>query len=150
MKRLPSMSERDSMHEDLARDHEVKTSSDRSFGLVFTAVFAAIGMWPLVDGGAARWWAIGVAAAVATVAILRPAALAPFNRLWTRLGLLLHRIVNPLIMGLLFFFVVTPTGLLLRLFGKDLLRLRRDAAAASYWIERDPPGPAPDTMKNQF
>ncbi|MDP6390627.1 MAG: SxtJ family membrane protein [Alphaproteobacteria bacterium] len=144
------MTDRDSMHEDLARHHAVETSSDRSFGLVFAAVFAVIGLWPLVDGGAPRWWAIGVAAAVAAAAALRPAVLAPLNRLWTRFGLLLHRIVNPLVMGLLFFLVVTPTGLLMRLFGKDLLRLRRDAAAASYWIERDPPGPAPDTMKNQF
>ena len=84
------------------------------------------------------------------LAALVPGVLAPANRLWTKFGLLLHHIVSPIALGILFFLVVTPTGLLMRLFGKDPLRLRFDPDADSYWIKRDPPGPAADSLKNQF
>ena len=103
-----------------------------------------------MGGGQVRIWAIGIAAAFAVVALARPGVLAPLNRLWTRFGLLLHKVVSPLIMGMLFYLTVTPIGLLMRAMGKDPLRLRPDPDAASYWIERDPPGPPPETMKNQF
>ena len=76
--------------------------------------------------------------------------LAPLNRLWFRFGLLLNSIVSPIVMGLLFYLIITPFALFMRLTGKDLLHLRRDPEAASYWIQREPPGPAPDTIKNQF
>lgn len=137
-------------HEDLGRSQAVKTSSDRSFGLVFTGFFALVGAWPLVHGMAPRWWALALAALFLAVALARPALLAPLNRIWTRFGLLLHKVVNPIVMGVMFFLVVTPTGLLMRLAGKDPMRLKRDPQAASYWIERAPPGPAPETMKQQF
>ncbi|MBT3401824.1 MAG: hypothetical protein HN420_17765, partial [Rhodospirillaceae bacterium] len=91
-----------------------------------------------------------VAIAFLAIAFLRPGLLAPLNRLWTRFGLLLHRIVNPIVMGFLFYLTVTPMALIMRALGKDLLRLKRDPEAKSYWIERTPPGPAPDTMSNQF
>lgn len=91
-----------------------------------------------------------VAGAFLLLAMLIPQVLAPANRLWTKFGLLLHNIVSPIALGILFFLVVTPTGLLMRLFGKDPLRLRFDPAASSYWIKRDPPGPAADSLKNQF
>jgi hypothetical protein len=84
------------------------------------------------------------------VAWLSPAALAPLNRVWTRFGLLLHRIVSPVVLGVMFFVVVTPMGLIMRALGKDPLRLRFDRDARSYWIDRRPPGPAPDTLNNQF
>jgi hypothetical protein len=84
------------------------------------------------------------------VALLWPAVLAPLNRIWTRFGLLLHRIVSPVVLGVMFFGVVTPMGLVMRALGKDPLRLRFDPAARTYWIERRPPGPAPDTLNNQF
>ena len=77
-------------------------------------------------------------------------ALAPLNKWWTKLGVLLYRIVSPVVLGLLFYLTVTPIALLLRLLGKDPLRLRRDPDGASYWIDRTPPGPAPESMKNQF
>jgi Saxitoxin biosynthesis operon protein SxtJ len=88
--------------------------------------------------------------AFAAAAAVRPHLLAPLNRLWLKLGLLLHRVVTPAIMGLLFYLVITPMGLVMRLRGTDFLRLRRDPRAQSYWIVRTPPGPAPETMKNQF
>ena len=137
-------------HEDFSRDEAVKGSSDRSFGLVFAVVFAIVAFWPLTGGHGPRWWAFAVAAAFLLAALLRPGLLAPLNRLWTRLGLLLHKIVNPLVMGLMFFLVITPMGIVMRMTGKDPMRLRRDGAAATYWILREPPGPEPQSMKNQF
>jgi hypothetical protein len=137
-------------HEDLKREIEVHGSSDRSFGLVFAAVFLAIGLWPLVRGGTLRAWAPAVAVAFLVAALARPSLLAPLNRLWTRFGLLLGKVTTPIVMGILFYLVVTPTGLLMRLFGKDPLRLSRDPEAGSYWIQREPPGPSPETMSNQF
>lgn len=139
------------MHEHQAHHQlPVEGSSDRSFGLVFTVFFAIVALLPLLHGGKARLWAAGLSGIFLLLAWWVPAILAPLNRLWMRFGLLLHRIVSPLALGILFFLVVTPTGLLMRLFGKDPLRLKRDEAAASYWIERDPPGPAADSLKQPF
>ena len=144
------MGARRGTHEDFARDEAVAGSSDRGFGIVFTVVFLAVGLWPLTGGNGLRWWSLALAAAFLAAALLRPTLLAPLNRLWTRFGLLLHKLVNPLVMGLMFFAVITPMGVVMRRLGKDPMRLRRDAAVESYWIAREPPGPAPDSMKNQF
>jgi len=138
------------IHEDYHRDDEVKGSSDRAFGLVFAVVFALLGLWPLLGGAGPRIWALAVAASFVLPALLRPGLLAPMNRLWLKLGLLLHRIVTPLVMGLIFYTTVTPIGLAMRLAGKDPLGRRFEAGRTSYWIEREPPGPAPETMKRQF
>jgi len=125
-------------------------SSDRSFGLVFAAVFAIIGCWPLLHGEPPRWWALAIAAAFAVVALVRPQVLHPLNRLWLAFGRLLHKIVSPLVMGVIFFAAVTPTGWIMRLRGKDLLSLKRRPDLKSYWIRRAPEPPEPETMKNQF
>ena len=110
-------------------------------------IVAGVSFW---RGG--TWWpyALVVAAAFGGFALAAPGVLAPLNKLWLKFGLLLHHIINPLVMGLLFFGVITPMALIVRLLGKDLLRLRFDAQAKSYWIPREPPGPAPDTMRHQF
>src|SRR5262249_10838160 len=129
---------------------ELRGSSDRSFGLVFAGFFLIVGTWPLVHGRPLRVWAVGVAAVFLIAALVNPTWLGPLNRLWLRLGLLLQLIVSPVVLGLLFFLTVTPIGLLMRLTGKDPLRLRFDPLARSYWVERRPPGPAPDTMRQQF
>jgi predicted membrane metal-binding protein len=144
------MADRTDTHERFARAAPAKTSSDRSFGIVFCVVFAIIGLWPLIRGAEPRWWSVGVAVAFLVLALAAPKTLAPLNRLWTKFGLLLHRITNPIIMGLVFFLAVTPTALIMRLLGKDPLHRRIDRDAKSYWIERKPPGPEPDTMHNQF
>ena len=139
------------MHEDFSRGEEaVKGSSDRGVGLVFATVFSIIGLWPLLSGGGIRIWALAVAGALLALAIAWPATLAPLNRTWAWVGRVLHRIVNPVIMGILFYGTVTPTALVMKLFGKDPLRLRFEPNARTYWIDRKPPGPAPDTMRNQF
>lgn len=137
-------------HESYRDRDAVKGSSNRSFGIVFSIVFAVIGLFPLIGGAAPRWWALAIAGLFLLAALAAPKLLAPLNRLWMRFGLLLHRIVNPLVMALLFFLVVTPIALLMRLFGKRPLHLKTDPDAATYWIPRDPPGPQPETMKQQF
>ena len=137
-------------HEDFSRTHEVKASSNRSFGWVFTAVFLIIAMWPLVSGGIVRWWSLFVAAAFALVTVAVPKTLALPKRLWLRFGLLLNRIISPVALAILFYIVVTPVGVLMRVLGKDNLRLRRDHLNTTYWIKREPPGPKPDSMNHQF
>ena len=137
-------------HEDLTRKEVVEGSSDRSFGLVFAAVFSLITFLPLLHGGAVRWWSLGVAALFGVLALVRPALLALPNRLWMKLGLLLGAIVSPIALGILFYLVFTPMGLAMRLFGKDPMRLRFEPQAASYWIRREPPGPPPQSMTQQF
>lgn len=138
------------LHEDLARHGEVGGSSDRAFGVVFAVVFAIIALFPLLGSGQLRLWAVAVAAAFVVVALVQPSLLAPLNRLWQKLGLLLHRIVSPVVLGLLFYGVVLPTGLLMRLFGKRSIPTTFERERETYWIPRDPPGPRPEGMKNQF
>jgi hypothetical protein len=148
--RLDPMARSANLHEDLAREDDIVGSSDRAFGLTLAAVFAVIGVVRLVLSHSYAGWWLGAAAVMLAFALAWPAALAPLNRLWLRLGLVLYKVVNPLVMGLVFFTTVMLIGLLMRALGKDPLRLRRDPAAGSYWITREPPGPEPDTMKNQF
>lgn len=137
-------------HEYLGHEEAVRAGSDRSFGLVFAGVFVVIALFPLLGGRPVRLWSLIVAAAFVAIALLRPGLLAPANRLWLAFGLLLHRVTSPLVLGMLFFLVFTPMGLLMRMLGKDLLRLRGNGSAPSYWIHRNPPGPEPDTMRHQF
>ena len=137
-------------HEDLSREQRIEGSTERSFGVVFAVVFVIIGCWPLLYGQAPRWWSLGIALAFGALAWLRPSLLAAPNRWWLKLGILLSRIVSPIALGILFYGVLAPIGALVRLSGKDPLRLKPDAQADSYWIERRPPGPPPDSMTNQF
>jgi predicted membrane metal-binding protein len=130
----------------LSSHRKVAPGSERAFGLVFAVVFALVGLFPLVHGGAVRWWALAVALAFVAAAYLAPRILRPFNRLWFHFGLLLHAVVNPVIMFVIYYGAVVPMGLVIRARGKDLLRLKHDKAAASYWIKREPPG----SMTKQF
>jgi hypothetical protein len=139
-----------SSHESFEREEKVEGPSNRSFGLTFAAVFGLLALAPLVFGGRLRWWAVALAAAFAALALLVPAVLAPVNRAWLRLGLLLHAVVSPIVLGIVFFLVLTPTAWLVRVFGKDLLHLTFDRDAPSYWIERHPRGPDRETMRHQF
>jgi uncharacterized membrane protein YagU involved in acid resistance len=138
------------LHEDYGREAEIEVSSDRSFGFVFAVVFTIVALWPLYGGGGVRLWAAGVAGAFALLALVLPRVLSPLNKLWMKLGMLLQKIVSPIILGILFFVTITPIGLFMRLFGTDFLRLRWDPDADSYWIQREPPGPPPESMENQF
>ncbi len=139
-----------STHEDFTRKEELAGPSERSFGLVFSAVFLLYGLWPLFSGKPPRVWALALSALTAVLALAAPGVLRPANRLWMRFGLLLSRITNPIIAAVIFYFVFTPVAVLMRLFKKDPLRLEREPDAASYWIERQPPGPEPGSMSRQF
>jgi hypothetical protein len=137
-------------HEDLAREQHVEGSSDRAFGLVIAGVFLLVALGPLRHGHAPRWWAVAVAGVFALAALLKPVLLARLNLLWTKLGILLGKIVSPVALGILFYGVLTPVALVVRLTGRDPLRLKLDREAQSYWILRTPPGPPSDSMGNQF
>jgi hypothetical protein len=144
------MSKRSDHHEFGAAHQEIETSSDRSFGLVFAAVFALLAAYLAWRGN--TWWpaALALAAAFLVCALARPSLLAPLNWLWTRLGLLLGAIVAPIVMGIVYFAVFTPMGLIARLIGKDFLRLRRDPAAPTYWLPRQDQEPTPERLRDQF
>jgi hypothetical protein len=127
---------RANFHEDLKREVEVQIGSNRAFGLVMAGVcflIASIGFWK----GTSHWpyWLTG-GSAFLLCALLRPELLSPLNRLWFRLGLLMHKVVNPLVMGLVFFVVVTPMGLLMRAFGNRPLSLEPDPDTRTYWTAR--------------
>jgi predicted membrane metal-binding protein len=138
------------MHEQLDRMEEAKGSSERSFGLTFAAVGVIAALWPLLHGGPPRVWLLAVAVGLVVISLFAAWTLRPLNRLWSRLGLLLNRVVSPIVLGVIFYAVVTPVGFVLRARGRDLLRLRFDQTAPSYWIVREPPGPRPNTMNRQF
>jgi len=127
----------------------VKLGSDRVFGLFFAGVFLIVAIWPILHGNEPRLWPLPVSAAFLAAALLRPSSLRLLNLAWFRLGALLHVVMTPVIMAVLFTVLFIPTGFLLRLFGRDPLRLK-PAQTSSYWIPRDPPGPAANSLRNQF
>lgn len=133
----------------IAPDDE-RPGSERSFGLVFAAVFAALALMPLRHGERPHWLILAVAVSFAAAGLVIPSVLRPLNVVWFQLGRLMNRIVSPVVMGGVFFIGMTPIAMLLRLTGKDLLSLKFDRKAASYWIARDTAAPASQTMKNQF
>jgi len=138
------------IHEDIRREDEVEGSSDRSFGLVFAAVFLIIAAWPVIFRPGWRWWALAISAIFLLLALLSPRVLAPLNKQWMKFGLLLAHIVSPIALGILFYIAFFPIGLLMRLFGADPMRLKMDRQAATYWVTRQPPGPPPQSMDRQF
>ena len=137
-------------HETISRADKTKMGSEKSFGVVFAVVFGIIGCLPLLHGGGVHLWAFPIALAFLTAAYVRPAVLKPLNKIWFKFGLLLHKIISPVIMALVYAVTMIPAGLIMRVAGKDPLRLKKDASKKSYWIVREPAGPAPDTMKQQF
>ena len=136
-------------HESFVRDEVTTPGSDRTFGLVMAGALAVLALFNGWHHGRLWPWMLLAAALFLVLGLLRPSLLHPLNRLWMMLGLLMHKIVNPIVMGLLFYGTILPTGLVMRLRGRDLLRLKRDPAAETYWIKRTP-GPAPETMRDQF
>jgi|TARA_B100001029_G_scaffold46094_1_gene36445 hypothetical protein len=120
--------------------------SNRNFGIVFTIVFLIISFWPLIKGGDLRNWSLIISFIFFALALLNSKILTPLNKIWMKFGLLLGKIVSPIVMGFIFFFVVTPTGIIMRLLGKDLLNLKKNNQS-TYWIKKDNKN---SNMKNQF
>jgi hypothetical protein len=137
-------------HERMPTEDDTRMGADRSFGITFAVVFALIALFPLLHGGGIRLWALAGTLVFGGLALVRPALLRPLNRIWFRFGLMLHKIVNPVVLGVMFFLVITPVAALVRLFGGKLMPLDFDKNAESYWQRRSPPGPAPETIRNQF
>ena len=120
----------------------LKLPSDRSFGWTFAGIFMLIAFF--------QPWLLAAAALTAAVTLYRAHWLAPAKRAWMKFGELLHHVVSPLVMGLIFFGVFTPVGIVMRLFGRDAMNRAWDPAARTYWTERTPPGPADDSFKDMF
>ena len=125
---------------------DIKIGSNRSFGVVFFVVFLLIGLWPILKGNELRIWAIVISLIFLILGILNSKILTPFNKVWFRFGIFLGNFVSPIIMGIVFFLVVTPTGLIMKLFRKDLINLRKNNSS-TYWIEKKD---IKSSMKNQF
>ena len=125
---------------------DVKISSNRNFGIVFFVVFLLIALYPLTYGGEVRIWSLIISIIFLILGLLNSKILAPLNKIWFKFGILLGKIVSPLIMGIIFFLVVTPIGFIMRLLGKDVLNLKYNKNK-SYWIEKKGPK---SKMKNQF
>ena len=122
-------------------------SSNRSFGIVFFIVFLIISLWPLTNENPLRVWSIIIAIIFLILGLMNSKLLTPLNRLWFKFGKLLGSIVAPIIMGIVFFIIVTPTGFIMRIFGKDLLNKKYNNKSKSYWINREK---SKGTMKQQF
>ncbi len=125
---------------------DIKIGSNRSFGVVFFVVFLLIGLWPILKGNELRIWSIVISLIFLTLGILNSKILTPFNKVWFRFGIFLGNFISPIIMGIVFFLVVTPTGLIMKLFRKDLINLRKNNSS-TYWIEKKD---IKSSMKNQF
>ena len=125
---------------------DIKISSNRSFGIVFV-VFLLIALYPLTYSGEIRIWSVLTSLIFLILGLLNSKILSPLNKLWFKFGIFLGKIVSPLIMGIIFFLVVTPIGLIMKLLGKDLLNLKKNYNNKSYWIEKNGPK---SKMKNQF
>ncbi len=130
--------------------HPLNASSDRNFGLVFAVFFLVIALLPLLSGDSLRYWPIAISLILAITSFTLPVILAPLNRRWAKFGLLMHATVSPIILALIFYGVVTPTGLLMRLLGKDILQLRFDRNIDTYWKQRAPQNITHETFRNQF
>jgi hypothetical protein len=142
-----------STHEDFRRTEEVKGSSNRGFGLTVGGILvliAAVRVWLHGGYGAIELMLAGTGLCLVVLALVWAPSLAGLNRAWTKLGLILSKVVNPVALGLIYLTAIVPIGLIMRAFGHDPLRLKRDPQASSYWVRREPPGPAPETMIHQF
>jgi hypothetical protein len=124
--------------------------SNRSFGWTFATLFALCGVYGLWRGPALLSWILALAGVMAMVTVARPDWLAPLNRAWMKFGELLHRVVSPVVLGLLYFGMFTPIGWAMRLAGRDPMARAWEPAKTTYWIERDPPGPADDSYRDLF
>ena len=116
--------------------NKIKISSNRNFGLVFFIIFLIVSLWPLTYGGSIRIWLVIISTVFLILGLMNSKLLTPLNKLWVKFGMILGNIVAPIIMGFVFFLVVTPIGLVMRIMGKDLLNKKYDKKKKTYWINR--------------
>tara|TARA_B100001123_G_scaffold190461_1_gene217264 strand:- start:186 stop:575 length:390 start_codon:yes stop_codon:yes gene_type:complete len=125
---------------------DIKISSNRSFGILFAFVFLLVALWPILNQNEIRIWSLIIAIVFLILGFLNSKLLTPLNKIWFRFGIFLGNFISPIIMGIIFFFVVTPTGLIMKLFNRDLINLKK-SNKKSYWIEKKD---IKSSMKNQF
>lgn len=149
---MESQNSKENLTEFPISHHKIHIGSERNFGVVFTAVFGAIGGWPVIfSSGNIRWWAIAVASVFLCISVIRPVLLKPLNHAWFKLGILLGKVVSPVVMMLVFIVAVTPTALIMRLLGKDPLRIKKiPTSKKTAWVDRSNDGHKMGSMKNQF
>jgi len=128
-------------------NNNTKISSNRSFGIVFFVVFLFIALYPITYSEDIRIWSLIISFIFIILALLNSKILTPLNKSWFKFGVILGKIISPIIMGIIFFLVVTPIGLIMKVLGKDLLRLKYNKKDNTYWIEKNGPK---SKMKNQF
>tara|TARA_B110001450_G_C17645026_1_gene490851 strand:- start:1443 stop:1832 length:390 start_codon:yes stop_codon:yes gene_type:complete len=128
------------------KKNKIKTSSNKSFGIVFSIVFIIIFIYPLLKYGVIRYWPLIISLVFLILGFLKPNLLTPLNKVWTKFGMLLGNLISPIIMGIIFFLVVTPIALIMRILGKDLLNLRK-SNHDTYWIKKNN---LKSSMQNQF
>ena len=124
----------------------IKLPSNRNFGVVFFIAFLIIALWPLLKQNEIRIWSLIISFIFFVLGLINSKLLTPLNKLWFKFGILLGNIISPIVMGIVFFLVVTPTGLVMRIFRKDILKLKKNSRD-SYWINKDNTN---SSMRNQF
>ena len=131
----------------MLKKHEIKIGSNRSFGITFFVVFLIVGIWPLLYSESIRIWSIIISVIFLFLGLIKFRYLTPLNKLWSKFGILLGSIVNPIVMGLVFFVVLTPIAIIMRLIGKDILKRKFNKSEKTYWIYREK---IKSSLKNQF
>ena len=132
---------------DLKKNNLTSASSNRSFGIVFFVFFLIVAFWPLKNGEDLRVWSLIISFIFLLLGLINSKILTPLNKLWFKLGIFLGNFISPIVMALVFFLVVTPTGIIMRLFGKNLLRINKMKNVKTYWIKIDKNN---SSMRNQF
>ena len=132
---------------DLKKNNLTSASSNRSFGIVFFVFFLIVAFWPLKNGEDLRVWSLIISFIFLLIGLINSNILTPLNKLWFKLGIFLGNFISPIVMALVFFLVVTPTGIIMRLSGKNLLRIKKMKNVKTYWIKIDKKN---SSMRNQF
>ena len=128
------------------KNQKIKIGTNKSFGIVFSIVFLIIAFWPLVNGNEINYWSLAISIVFLILGLTNSNILTPLNKIWFKFGLLLGNVVAPIVMGIIFFLVVTPTSIIMKIIGKDLLNLKKNNNN-SYWIEKSNQN---SKMKNQY
>ena len=128
------------------KNNKIKIGSNRSFGIIFSIVFLIIAIWPLLSTSEIRYWSLVISVIFLILGLIKSKILTPLNKIWFKIGITLGNLISPLVMGIVFFLVVTPTSIIMKILGKDLLNLKKNNNK-SYWIEKNKQN---TSMKNQF
>ena len=128
------------------KNNKIKIGSNRSFGIIFSVVFLIIAIWPLLSTSEIRYWSLVISVIFLILGLIKSKILTPLNKIWFKIGITLGNLISPLVMGIVFFLVVTPTSIIMKILGKDLLNLKKNNNK-SYWIEKKKQN---TSMKKQF